>query len=83
MIINRGKKLVKISPFIYKKSPFFKSIRLVSTPSKAFTIKLSTLRVLQPSLGQSLMILETTNGLITHREALKLKISGRILCVIT
>ena len=82
MIINHNKKLLKISPFIYKKSPFYKIVKLVSTPSKIFTIKLDTLRVIQISIGQAVMILETTKGLLTHREALKLKISGRILCVL-
>lgn len=82
LIINANKKLIKISPFIYRRSPFFKNIRLVSTPSKVFTVKLSTLRVLNTSLGQAIMILETTKGLLTHYEALKLKTSGRILCVI-
>ena len=76
------KKLIKISPFIYKKTPFFKNIRLVSTHSKVFTIKLPTLRVVQKSLGQAIMVLETSKGLLTHTEALKLNVSGRILCVI-
>lgn len=83
LIISNSKKLIKISPFIYRQSPFFKNIRLVSTPSKSFTVKLSTLRILDKSIRQTIIILETSEGLLTHKDALRRGISGRILCVIT
>lgn len=82
LILNHNKKLIKLSPFIYKKSPFYKNVRLISTPSKVFTVKLKTLRLICTSLGQAIIILETTKGLLTHTEALRLNISGKILCVV-
>lgn len=77
------RKLVKISPFFYKRSPFFKGVRLISTPSKAFTIKITTLNILNKSLGNTILLLETSRGIITHGEALKFHIGGRLLCVIS
>ena len=74
---------MKISPFIYKKSSFFKSIKLISTPSKIFTVKLKALLIIQKSLGGSILLLETSKGIITHKEALNLKIGGKLLCTLS
>ena len=82
IIISNSQKIVKVSPFEYRQTPFFKSVRLVSTPSRSYTIKISSLKILEKSIGQGIIILETTQGLITHRDALRLNVSGRILCVI-
>jgi len=71
---------MKISPFIYKQSSFFKSVKLISTPSKTFTVKLKALLIIQKSLGGSLLLLETSKGIITHKEAVRLKIGGKLLC---
>ena len=75
-------KLIKLSPFFYKDTPFFRRIKLVSTPSKRFNLKLRTLQILNLSLGETIVVLETSHGIITHTDALKLKIGGKILLVI-
>ena len=80
---NSTQLTVKLSPFFYKTSAFYKSIRLVSTPSKRFNIKLRTLQVLTKSIGEAVIILETSLGILTHTEALRLKIGGKILIVLT
>lgn len=82
LIISSSKKLLKISPFFYRKHIFFSSVKLISTPSKVFTVKSKTLTILNRSLGGTIIILETSRGLITHKEAIKLKIGGRLLCVL-
>lgn len=74
---------VKISPFFYRNSAFFKNIRLVTTPSKCFNIRLRTLQIVCKSLGESIIILETSRGILTHKEALKLRVSGKILLVLS
>ena len=79
---NTTIKKIKVSPFFYKDSPFFKKVSLVSSPSKTFSIKLKTLRIVAQSLGTTIVILETSKGLLTHREALRHKIGGKILFVI-
>lgn len=85
LLINTTQKhlLIKLSPLFYKSTPFFKSVRLVSTPSKRFNLKLKTLQILEKSLGETTVILETSQGIITHRDALKLKIGGKILFVLS
>lgn len=82
IFVNKSKTLVKISPFIYKKTTFFKGVRLISTSSKVFTLKFNALKILNISLGETVLILETSKGLLTHKEALRLRIGGRILCIL-
>ena len=79
---NRFFLTVKLSPFFYKNSSFFRCIRLVSTTSKRFNLKLRTLQILEKSLGETIVVLETSKGIISHKEALKLKLGGKILLVI-
>jgi ribosomal protein S8 len=79
---NTRFKKIKVSPLFYKDSSFFKKVKLVSTPSKTFSINLNSLRIVAHSLGTTIVILETSRGLLTHKEALNQKIGGRILFVI-
>jgi len=74
--------VVKVSPFFYRKTAFFKKVKLVTTPSKKFFVKISTLRIISKSIGTAIIILETSKGLLTHQEALKLGLSGIILFII-
>jgi ribosomal protein S8 len=45
-------------------------------------LKLQALQYLTLSLKQSTFILETSKGVITHQEALKLKVGGVLICKI-
>ena len=62
--------------------PFFKSIRLISTPSKKHRLSLKSLNLINKTLKASVLILSTDKGILTHREALKFKIGGLALCVV-
>jgi ribosomal protein S8 len=77
-----GKKLffIKFSAFFYKNTSFFKGLRLVSTGSKKFNVTLKALHILNKLLKSSTLILSTSKGLMTHKEALKYKIGGLIIC---
>ncbi len=68
-------------PF-FKQRPFFKSIRLVSTPSKNYNISLKALKVISHSLRSSIAILSTSYGVIDHTEALRLKTGGLLICIL-
>lgn len=68
-------------PF-FKQRPFFKSIRLVSTPSKKYNVSLKALHLISNSLRSSFAILSTPYGVVTHKEAIKLKTGGLIICII-
>jgi ribosomal protein S8 len=78
---NSQRRLLVFSPFYFKKMTFYKTVKLVSTPSKKFTLTLKALKILNKSLKNSFLILETSGGLITHKEALKLRLGGYILCI--
>ena len=73
---------VHLSIPFYKNTPFFKSIRLISTPSKRHRLSLSSLSLLNKTLKASVLILSTDKGIITHHEALKFKVGGLALCVV-
>lgn len=73
---------VKISPLRYKDTTVYRNVRLVSTPSKYFAIRLKTLQTIQHALGDSRIILETSRGFISNQDALKFKLGGRVLLVI-
>ena len=77
--VLRNNVLVKVSPFFYKGSTFFNKLRLISTPSKKFYVSLKTLKIISSSLNESTLILSTSRGLITHKEALKLRLGGIML----
>jgi ribosomal protein S8 len=69
--------------FLYNNTPFFKSFRLLSTPSKHYTISYKALRILYTSIGASTIILSTSFGLITHKEALDKHIGGLLLFILS
>lgn len=70
-----------INTVFYKQTPFFKSLRLVSTPSKKHTTTLKALKVINLSIKSSVVILSTPYGIIDHREALRIGTGGTILCI--
>ena len=71
---------IKFAIYHFKNSPFFKTIRLISTQSKSFTITLQTIKLVTPIFKTSLFILSTPKGLLTHKEALKLGTGGILIC---
>ena len=76
---NHVKTYIKFTVFFFKSTPFFKNIRQVSTPSKKFTITVETLKLITPIFKTSVFILSTPFGILTNKEALRLKTGGQIL----
>jgi ribosomal protein S8 len=85
VLVKNEKKINKIilTPSFYKNAPFYKNIRYVSTPSKKHTVTLKALRLLLTALRASILILSTPYGLVTHREAIRLKTGGVIICALS
>jgi len=77
------KYIIWLTIFLYNNTPFFKSFRLLSTPSKHYTISYKALRILSTSIGASIIILSTSYGLITHKEALEKHIGGLLLFILS
>jgi ribosomal protein S8 len=73
---------ITFSPLFYKSTPFFKNVRLVTTPSRKHTISLTALRMASHSVRSSVILLSTSQGIIPHTEALNLQIGGLILCIL-
>ena len=78
----RKKSFAHISVPFYKNTPFFKSIRLVSTGSKKHYLSFKALTLVAPTLNSSVMFLSTNHGIINHREALSKKVGGLVLYII-
>ena len=79
--LNSRKTITFTTPY-YSTSTYYSSIRLVSTPSKAHYISLSSLKLAAKSIGSSVIFLETSKGIISHSDALRLGVAGKLLCVI-
>ena len=81
--VNNFQKSIILSILLYKNTPFFKSFRLLSTPTKQYNITYKALKILTLSLGVSTIILSTSKGLLTHKQALQYKIGGQLLYIIS
>jgi len=73
---------VKFTILFYNNKSFFKSVRLITTASRKYAISLHALRILNSTLKSSILILSTSKGIITHKQAIKFKVSGLLLCVL-
>lgn len=80
---NPNIKYIVLNALFYKGVPFFRGLRLVSTPSKKHTITLKALHVVNTHLKASTLILSTPLGLMGHREALSLKTGGFIVAILS
>ena len=83
IILNYKINLIKISPFFYKNTTFFKLIKLISASSKKFSIRLKALKLINFSLGEAILLIETSKGILTHKEAIRLNTGGFLLCVLS
>ena len=73
---------IRFNGVFFKGESYYRSVRLVSSPSRKHNISLKGLNLIRHSVGHSLIILETSRGLISHKEALRFGTGGAILCVI-
>ena len=77
-----SKNYIRFSSSFYKNVPFFKDVKLVSTPSKKHTVTLKGLRLLSKMVGSSVIIISTSKGLFTHKKAIDRNLGGLIVCVL-
>jgi len=79
---NTFKKYILFNATHYKNMPFFKSAQIISRPSKNYTVSYKTLKIINKSLRQSVVILSTAKGLMTHKKALRHRFGGIIIAVL-
>ena len=58
--------------------PVILSIQIISKPSKSIYIQYHNIKSLQAQ--HSIFILHTSKGILTHEEALKMKLGGQLIC---
>lgn len=80
---NSQNSWIFVTLLFFRNTPFFKSLRLVSSPSKKHTTTLKGLQLINVSIKSSLLILSTPYGIVDHREALRLRTGGVILCIVS
>ena len=78
----KTRKFITFSITYYKGTPFFKGVRVVTTPSRQHNISLTALSVINTSIGSSIMLISSSKGLLTHKEALGVKVGGQILALL-
>jgi ribosomal protein S8 len=74
---------IKFAVNFYQNNPFFKKIKIVSTRSRNFYIKYSTILLLKKVFKASVIVLSTSKGLVSSSEATNLKVGGKIMYIIT
>ena len=74
---EKGKKVIAISLFSENRMPKIKGVQRISKPSKRIYKKVSDIRSVKSGYGA--LILSTSHGVITGREAKKAKLGGEAL----
>lgn len=60
----------------YRNLPLFRTVKVISTPSRTFYTSLQSLKLLDKRINSTVFILATSKGLLTHKEAILLKTGG-------
>ncbi len=76
---KNNKFVIKIYLYYYKNKKICSNFKLISRPSKIFTISYKALRLINKRTGSSIFILSTSKGLLSHKDALKNKITGNVI----
>ena len=83
-VLYRGNhRFIRYSFLFYKNRPFFHKIKNVSTSTKKYFMSLRSLRIITKYTKSTTLILSTSRGVVTHRNALKLGLGGVILYIVT
>lgn len=70
---------IKITLFFYKNKSICHNFKLISRPSKIFTISYQSLILLTKKSGSSVFLISTSKGLLSNKEAINQKIGGILL----
>lgn len=81
--ISKRDKKIMFSVFFYKNVSFFYKVKQISTSSKKFYISLKALKVLNTNLKASILLISTSKGLLTHKQALMYKTGGILMFLIS
>lgn len=79
IIKNNNDFFIKIFIFYYKKKRIGSNFKLISKPSKSFLISLKALRLLSKRTNNSIFLISTTKGILTHQEAINANTGGLLI----
>ena len=83
LVYKNNTKFIVFNSYHYRGVPYFTHFKLISTSSKPCSISLKALKTVNKSIGNSIIILETDKGIVSHEDAISYKIGGRLLGVIS
>ena len=79
IIKNNNIIYLNIYLYYYKNNTICSNFKIISKPSKKFLISYKSLRLLDKKTGDSVFILSTPKGILTHKDALKFKTTGLVV----
>jgi ribosomal protein S8 len=74
---------IRVCVNFYKYLPICKNLKTISTPSRTFHVSYKALVLLHNRTLNSVYLLSTPAGLVTHLDAIKDKTGGKILTLLT
>jgi ribosomal protein S8 len=77
--VNHFEKKVRVFPFYNKMQTITSNLSLHFRKAHPIAIKLQALKLLNKTIGGSSLILNTSNGLLTHRDALEQGVGGVLI----
>ena len=72
----------RVYPGWSSSSLLYRRVKVYSHTKNPLKISVKALSVLKQSTGCSSLILSTSKGVITHQEALRLRLGGQLICII-
>ena len=70
---------IRVFVFFYKNSQIFNSLKIMSRPSTSFFISTKAIVLLNKRSLNSIFLISTDHGIVTHKEALRKKIGGKLI----
>ncbi len=76
---KNGRFIIRLFILFYKNLPLFLDFKIISKPSISYYISTKALKIIDSRTLNSIFLLSTSFGIITHKEALSLNIGGKLL----
>lgn len=70
---------IKITLFFYKNKVICHNFKIITRPSKVFTISYQSLTLLSKKTNSSIFLISTSKGILSHKEAILRKTGGIVL----
>lgn len=82
LIIKNNQTSAVVYIYFYKKTLLFRNFKIISTASRSFFITRKVLFLIEKRTLNSIFVLSTPKGIISHKKALQEGIGGKLLFLI-